>query len=186
MSSPVLRGATGFNNGSAASVNLSVTFPTSLAVGDFMFIWAGSAATTLTWTCSAPVSGTAFSVITAASGASGSAQLLYKTADSQDVTNAAASTAYTAVCSVSHLIAGVAGAYSNVGGFDPTLSSSGQYNASSTTLAVPGITTTINGDMLLWFGFTEIGAGGTPHGGGRIVAAGDKRVHAAALELLKG
>jgi myo-inositol-1(or 4)-monophosphatase len=28
--------------------------------------------------------------------------------------------------------------------------------------------------------------GGTPHAGGRIVAAGDKRVHAAALELLKG
>src|SRR6195256_2098039 len=28
--------------------------------------------------------------------------------------------------------------------------------------------------------------GGTPHGGGRIVAAGDKRVHAAALEVLKG
>src|SRR3977135_3088868 len=28
--------------------------------------------------------------------------------------------------------------------------------------------------------------GGPPHGGGRIVAAGDKRVHAAALEVLKG
>jgi myo-inositol-1(or 4)-monophosphatase len=28
--------------------------------------------------------------------------------------------------------------------------------------------------------------GGSPHGGGRIVAAGDKRVHAAALEALKG
>jgi myo-inositol-1(or 4)-monophosphatase len=28
--------------------------------------------------------------------------------------------------------------------------------------------------------------GGTPHAGGRILAAGDKRVHAAALELLKG
>ena len=28
--------------------------------------------------------------------------------------------------------------------------------------------------------------GDTPRAGGRIVAAGDKRVHAAALELLKG
>jgi myo-inositol-1(or 4)-monophosphatase len=28
--------------------------------------------------------------------------------------------------------------------------------------------------------------GGAPHAGGRIVAAGDKRVHAAALEMLKG
>jgi myo-inositol-1(or 4)-monophosphatase len=28
--------------------------------------------------------------------------------------------------------------------------------------------------------------GGTPNGGGRVIAAGDKRVHAAALELLKG
>ena len=28
--------------------------------------------------------------------------------------------------------------------------------------------------------------GGSPHAGGRIVAAGDKRVHAAALEALKG
>ncbi len=28
--------------------------------------------------------------------------------------------------------------------------------------------------------------GGTPHAGGRIIAAGDKRVHAAAMELLKG
>ena len=28
--------------------------------------------------------------------------------------------------------------------------------------------------------------GGSPHAGGRVVAAGDKRVHAAALELLKG
>ncbi len=28
--------------------------------------------------------------------------------------------------------------------------------------------------------------GGTPHAGGRIVAAGDKRVHAAALQVLKG
>jgi myo-inositol-1(or 4)-monophosphatase len=27
---------------------------------------------------------------------------------------------------------------------------------------------------------------GSPHGGGRIVAAGDRRVHAAAMELLKG
>ena len=28
--------------------------------------------------------------------------------------------------------------------------------------------------------------GGTPNGGGRVIAAGDKRVHAAAMELLKG
>jgi len=27
--------------------------------------------------------------------------------------------------------------------------------------------------------------GGPPHAGGRIVAAGDKRVHAAAMEMLK-
>jgi myo-inositol-1(or 4)-monophosphatase len=28
--------------------------------------------------------------------------------------------------------------------------------------------------------------GGAPHAGGRIIAAGDKRVHAAAMEMLKG
>ena len=163
MSSPVLRGAHGFNVGASTSVNLNVTFPTSLAVGDFMFVWvAEGGSTAVSWSCSAPVSGNAFTTVTELAGASNQAQLLYKTADSQDVTNAAGSTAYTVVCSVAHLCVAVAAAYSNVGGFDPVPTTSGQANTSSTTVSVPGITTTINGDILVWLGQTSTGAGGAP------------------------
>lgn len=162
---PVLRGATGFNSGAAATTTINVTFPTAVQLGDLLLIYSAQESSVLTtWTCTAPVSGAAFTQVPVGGDGvlTGVCQLLWKWADAQDVTNCAASTAYTVTESGSHLTACVAAAYGNVGSFDPYPDSSGKINPSSTTITVNGLVTTKPNSTLVWFGFGGGGGGATP------------------------
>ena len=154
--SPVtLRAASTAGTGAAAggAGPLSFTIPAGTAIGDLLVIWAfAGTSTALTW------SATGWTAVTAVSGANGACQILYRVADGTE------GSSVTVTCSVAEQWAGVIAGYYNTNPaslFDPA-PSSGQVNASSTTVAAASVTTVTGGDKLLWFGAIDAGSGGTP------------------------
>jgi hypothetical protein len=146
--------ATAFGTGaSAGSLTATVTTPSGAVAGDILVIYAcrGTAATT--W--SAP----GFTAVTAATGSNGAGQVLYRVLDGSGSDPGAT---FTLTCSASAIFAGICVRVSTSGGtFDPA-ATSGQVNVSSTNIPAAGITTTRNGDLIIWAGGIDAGAGGTP------------------------
>ena len=147
---PTLRGCVGSSTGAGTSATVTATLPTGIVAGDFILLFCGAGTTATSATA------TGFTAVTATDSGSRTLTFLYKTATGTE------GSSVTVTFAGSHAEAVVACAYGGVSGFDPTPTSSGQLNASSGTITVPGVTTTNNGDQLVWFGYTSIGSGGTP------------------------
>lgn len=153
---PGLRaGSAAVTTGAGSATTLPFTVPSGTAVGDRICIWLFGNTSGRTFSAT----GYTAQASTNLSGATISGGLLYKTAVSGDLGG-----------SVTVTISGTASAWGGIifaaaatSGFDPTPADGGQLNAASTTLAVPGQTTTINGDLLVWVAGTRSGAaGGAP------------------------
>lgn len=167
---PSLRGTpNAFTTGSVASTTLSVTKEAGTASGDMIFMWCVCGVAGQTFSCPG------FSSKPAVSGTNGSAQLLYRQADGTE------GASFTVTASSSRLFGAIRGTVIGPTAlsflFDPVPSASGQVNANSTTVTVAGVTTTQNGDLLIWLGF-DVGVGGAtpqaitlPAGGGGITWA---------------
>ncbi len=138
-----------------SSATLNVTIPSGTVVGDTVLIWPTMGFQTITF------SATGFTAQTATSTTFASCQLLSRVMDGTEGWTPGTTTV-TVTASASHSWNAVICAVGDTAGFDPALSGSGQINASSTTLSVPGVTTTAANDLLVWFGFEQFGSGVTP------------------------
>jgi hypothetical protein len=141
--------ALGFSTGATPSTTVSVPVPSGVAVGDLLLIWVVSQVAGMTFSDT----GDGFTAVTAATGQNCSAQLLYRTATSADVSLSSSSGDYTVTASVSHSIAGIVVDLPGAS-FDPsTPTSSGQLlSTAGTSIPATGVTTDNAGDLLLWFG----------------------------------
>lgn len=154
--SPVLAAATGFSSGSGTNVTTaSITKPTGSVSGNLLIIFANETGASITWSIPG------FTAVTPASGTNCSCQVLYRVLDGS---GSDPGTTFTITCNPGGQWAGtcmrVTGASTSTP-FDPS-PTSGQVNASSTSITAPGITTTINGDLLIWCGADRVPSG-TPN-----------------------
>jgi alkaline phosphatase D len=131
-----------------------------VVVGDLIMIWCAVGFPSITWIASG------FTAVPASSnnstGQHSSCQLLYRTADSTDVSLWQSTGSYTVTISTFHawdaviIISGQA---------DPALSglaNSGSLQSSSTSLTANSITTSQSGDVLVWLGVAMCASGSTP------------------------
>jgi hypothetical protein len=147
-----LRSTSSGSTGATTATSFTIAQPTGLSVGDWCLLWVDIGNTTRTATA------TGFTAVTASSGNSQSPCLLYRQitgSESWPLTVTLSGAATDAV--------GIIYAAQGANGLDPVPTSSGQTNASSTTISVPGITTTSANDLLVWFGATSSASGGTPN-----------------------
>lgn len=151
--------ALGFSTGATPSTTVSVPVPSGVTVGDLILIWVVSQVAGMTFSDT----GDGFTAVTAATGQNCSAQLLYRTATSADVTLSSDSGDYTVTASVSHSMAGIVLDLPGAS-FDPsTPTSSGQLlSTAGTAVSANGVTTTNNGDLLLWFAGIRNASGTVP------------------------
>jgi hypothetical protein len=154
--SAAVASATGFSTGAnITALTATVTLPSGAMNGDVIVIFVNETGSGLTW--SVPN----FTAVTAASGTNCSCQVLYRILDGSGNDPGAT---FTITESAGGQFAGtcmrVTGA-SNTSPFDPA-PTSGQVNASSTNITAPGITTTVNGDLLIWGGCDRVPSG-TPN-----------------------
>ena len=134
---------TAFGSGAAASLTATVTVPSGSAAGDLLILYAARGTAATTWT--AP----GFTAVPAATGTNGACQVLWRLLDGSASDPQGT---FTITCSQSALFAGVCLRVQRAApGFDPA-PTSGQVNVSGTSLPAPGITTTVNGDLLIWCG----------------------------------
>lgn len=146
----------GSQGNTTSASNITVTLNNAPSNNDLLLAYCTSSTTAITF------SSTGWTAVTALS-ATVSGQFLYRVADGTEGT----SVTYT-INSGSHFqvaaVVGLTGALTGTNsGMDPSVpSTSGQSNASSTNLAAAGITTTTNGDMLVWFGAVVDGTGVPP------------------------
>jgi len=176
--------AASFSTASTPSSTVSAPAPAGTAAGDLLLIWVVSQAAAMTFSVTAGSSG--WNAVTAATGQNFSAQLLWKAADSTDVSLSGSAGSYTVTASVLHSIAGII-ALAPGASFDPsTPASSGQLLAAAAlTYPVTGVTTVTPGDTLLLFAGARWNSGATgtmtlPGGWAAAVAELDTTVAAAA------
>ena len=157
---PVLRaGSSAVSSGSTASSTLAFTIPSGAVPGDTVAIWVATPNTGLTWSVPGSPAFTAQAQVTGA--ASNACQLLTRVMDGTEGWTPGTSTVTVTLSSGTKFQAGVILAAS--GYADPPLSGSGQCNTSaSLTITTPGVTTGRPGDLLVWLGFNQANAGGTP------------------------
>lgn len=153
---PTLRaGSAAVNTGAGSATTLSFPVPSGTQVGDLICIWSfiNNSSRTLSAT------GYTAQASTNTGGATASGGLLYKTAASGDLGGSVTVT----ISGTATVWGGVIFAVGATAGFDPTPSDGGQVNLASTTITVPGQTTTLNGDLLVWPAGTRSGSsGGAP------------------------
>lgn len=150
-----LRAGTAAFEVTPASANINFTIPSGTKPGDTIYIWCTAGFGSQTWT--AP----SFTAQTAATGTNGSCQLLtYSYLGTEGWTPG--TTTVTVTMSASHVWGGYI--FASPGVPDPGISSSGQVNAASTTIAISGVTTANTGDLfvVLMFNTGSAGAGGAP------------------------
>lgn len=146
---PSLRAGSQSKTTGGSSATLAMTVPSGAVSGDKIIIFCAVANGSNTWSASG------FTAATAASGSTGSCQLLTRTMDGTEGWTPGTSTV-TVTESASHAWCAIIVAIP--GGYDPN-PAAGQVNAASTTINVPGVTTTHTGDLALWFAFSD-GVGG--------------------------
>ena len=152
MPSTLETGAAAVTTGSGSATTLSFTVPSGTQTGDYICIWCAGNSSTRTF------SATGYTEVdTGNTGAAVNGSLLYKVASAGDlggsvtVTESGSASAW----------AGVIFSVSAPGGWDPSApTSGGQANTASTTITVPGLTTTTSGDLLVWVGAVRAGAAG--------------------------
>jgi hypothetical protein len=150
--------AASFSTVATPSSTVSVPAQAGVGLGDLLLIWVVSQVAAMTFSVTAG-SGS-WNAVTASTGQNCSAQLLWKAADSTDVSLSGSSGSYTVTASVLHSMAGIVVAGPGAA-FDPsTPASSGQLLvAAGTTITATGLTTTSSGDLLLWFGGSRFPSG---------------------------
>lgn len=159
---PSLRAGSQSRTTGTGSTTLAMTVPSGATVGDKIVIFCAVGVGSNTW--SAP----GFTAATAASGSTGSCQLLTRTMDGTEGWTPGTST-ITVTESASHAWCAVICAIP--GGYDPS-PAAGQVNAASATISVPGVTTAHTGDLALWFGFCDGTGGGAGSPGTITVPSG--------------
>jgi len=153
--------AASFSNAATPALTALAPAPPGVQAGDLLLIWVFGSTQSLTFTS------TGWTAVTPATGQNDSAQLLYKTAASADVTLAGSSGSYTVtvsgstVRSIAGIIADAQGYVFDAGAGTPA--SSGQLGAAtSASVPVTGVTTTGAGDTLLWFAGVRVASGTVP------------------------
>jgi hypothetical protein len=150
---PVLRGVTAWNSGSSNSTaTITVNLPVGYQPGDMLIIWlvwngTGTSPTLSGWTSYTKVTGTI--------GVKMFTRVATGTEGSSVSVNFASGFVYSGLCAD----------YENVNlaaPLDPVPPNSGQINAASTTITVPGVTTSRSDDELVWFGATTGPSGSAP------------------------
>jgi hypothetical protein len=147
-----LRATSTGSTGAAAATSFTVAQPAGLATGDTCLLYVATNALARTATA------TGFTAVTPTSGNSQSLNLLYRT-----ITGAESWPLTVTVSGAAAESVGVIYAAQGAVGFDPLPASSGQTNASSTTITTAGITTTLNNDLVVWFGNCSSASGGAPN-----------------------
>jgi hypothetical protein len=150
---PVLRGETLQNSGTGnTGSTITVNLPSGIQVGDMLVIW-------MTWngTSTNPTltGWTGYTKVTNTIGI----KMFTRVADGTE--GSSVSIGFAPGFNESLIAADYAGV-SSVTPLDPVPPSSGQINNASTTITVPGVTTTIANDELVWFGATTGPSGATP------------------------
>lgn len=159
---PSLRAGSQSRTTGTSATTLAMTVPSGAVSGDKIIIFCAAALGSQTW--SAP----GFTASTAATGSTGSCQILRRTMDGTEGWTPGTST-ITVTIGASHAWDAIICAVP--GGYDPT-PGTGQVNAASTTIAVPGVTTTHTNDLLIWFGFCDGTGGGAGSPGTITVPSG--------------
>lgn len=153
---PTLRaGSAAVTTGSGTATTLIFTVPSGTQVGDTIVIWCfgNIAAHTQSATGYASLAATNTGSATCSGGVLSKTAVLGDLGGSVTVTRSGSATTW----------GGVIFAVGATAGFDPTPADGGQINLASTTLTVPGQTTTLNGDLIVWPAGVKSGsAGGTP------------------------
>lgn len=152
-----VRAPTFGGTGSGASTTFTLAEPAGLSVGDECWIFVGSRVAAATWTTP-----TGFSPLSVVAGSNSACQAFSKIIDgTESWPLTITSTGTKSQCGVCIAVPGA----NTSTPMDPTLTVSGQINASSTTITVAlgGTgTTLVPGDIAFWFGFDTAAAGGTP------------------------
>lgn len=153
---PTLRtGSAAAGTGSAASTTVSFTVPSGTVAGDIIGIWVMCNSNTRTFSAT----GYTYQAASNSGGASASAGLLYKTAAAGDLGGNVTVT----VSGAALAFAGVIFSVLASAGFDPATPDGGAVSTASTSVAGSSVTTTDNGDLLVWCGGARAGsAGGAP------------------------
>ena len=151
---PVIAAASAFSTGaSAGTLTATVTTPPGAVAGDLLVVYAARGTGATTW--SAP----GFTAVPAATGTNGAGQVLWRILDGSGSDPGAT---FTITCSASAIFSGVCMRVTgSARQFDPA-ATSGQVNVSSTSITAPSITTTLNGDLLIWGGGIDAGGGAVP------------------------
>jgi PhoD-like phosphatase len=153
--------AAAFGTGSTpGATTVSAPAPSGVALGDLLLVFVIDATSTVTFTISGS---TGWSSAGPSTGQNIAGVLFYKNADSTDVTLSSSSGSYTLTPSASHSTEGVV-IHAPGCSFDPSApANAGQYaaNATGSSFAATGVTTTVSGDTLVLFGAAR-SASGTP------------------------
>jgi hypothetical protein len=147
-------GTSSNNSGTGISTTLAVTVPSGVQVGDQMVIACISNVANVTF------SATSFTALTAETATGeGTIGLLTHSYTGTEGWTPGTTTVTVTVSSTSEW-AVIAFAVNGI--FDPTPTTSGQVNSSSTTIDVTGITTTENSDLLVWIGYGRTASSAAP------------------------
>ena len=151
--------ATAFGTGAIPGAStVSAPAPASVALGDLLLIYVADATSTVTFTVAGS---TGWTTVGPTTGQNIAGVLFYKSADSTDVTLSSGSSSYTLTPSASHSAEGMI-IHAPGCSFDPSApATAGQYaaNATGSSFAATGVTTTINGDTLMLLGVARSGSG---------------------------
>lgn len=159
MAGPAIEaGSQALGTGTATATTQTFTIPSGTQTGDTVCIYCVAAANV---TFSSGTGATAFTAQAVTTGGSAPfGMLLTHTYTGSEGWTPGTSTVV--VTKSASAAAWVGVIFSVLGTFDPALSGSGAQSAGSTTVAIAGVTTTNNGDLIIWIASNTTASGVTP------------------------
>jgi hypothetical protein len=156
---PAITAATFGTGAVPSSSTVSAPAPVDVGLGDLLIIWLTDVLTPVTFT----IAGSSGWTQITSSGQNCQGTLFYKNADPTDVSLSASAGSYTLTPSAAHSTQGII-VHAPGYGFDPVPADAGQYVSAATSTSFPytGVTTSTDGDTILFFGVTRVSSGAPP------------------------